>query len=371
MKLCFIGSADSPHVVRWIKYFVDKGYEISLITLSGVSKLPFKGVQIINLESHDFMNPKNIIRVLILIKKLKKIVNKLKPDLIHAHQISSLAYVVPFLKFHPYILSAWGTDVLIRPYKSVIYSYMASNSIKKADLLHCDGIKTWQALEKLGAPSEKIVRIYFGIDSDNFSPEKRSMEFREKIGVGQSPVIISTRGLSPIYDISTLIHAIPKVIKEIPDAKFIIGSSGPLKEDLEELVKNLNVSDNTIFTGRISDEDFPRYVSSADIYVSTSLSDAGLASSTGEAMACGLPVIVTEDPDNRNWIKDGENGFVIPVKNPDILADRIIKLVKNENLRKEFGKANRKIITERNDYNTEMGKIEKEYMRLVSTEAHP
>ena len=197
------------------------------------------------------------------------------------------------------------------------------------------------------------------------------MEFREKIGVGQSPVIISTRGLSPIYDISTLIHAIPKVIKEIPDAKFIIGSSGPLKEDLEELVKNLNVSDNTIFTGRISDEDFPRYVSSADIYVSTSLSDAGLASSTGEAMACGLPVIVTEDPDNRNWIKDGENGFVIPVKNPDILADRIIKLVKNENLRKEFGKANRKIITERNDYNTEMGKIEKEYMRLVSTEAHP
>ena len=370
MRLCFIGSADSPHVVRWIKYFVDKGHDVSLITLSGVIELPFKGVQVINLESHDFMNPKNIIKVLILIKKLKKIVNELNPDLIHIHQISSLAYVAPFLNFHPYILSAWGSDILIKPNKSKIFSFLASNSIKNADLLHCDGVKTWQALEKLGAPSDKIARIYFGVDADNFNPKKRSMEFRKRIGVGQSPVIISTRGLSPIYDIATLIHAIPKVIKEIPDAKFIIGSSGPLKEELEKLANKLMVSGNVIFTGRISDEDFPRYVASSDIYVSTSLSDAGLASSTGEAMACGLPVIVTEDPDNRNWIEDGVNGFVIPIKQPDILADRIIELIKNENLRKEFGRLNREIIVERNNYNTEMGRMEKVYIRLVSTEAY-
>lgn len=125
------------------------------------------------------------------------------------------------------------------------------------------------------------------------------------------------------------------------------------------------VSDNTIFTGRISDDDFPYYVASADVYVSTSLSDAGLASSTGEAMACGLPVIVTEDPDNRDWIADGINGFVIPVKNPEILAKRIVELIKNERMRKEFGKINSEIITERNDYDTEMSKMELEYQKLI------
>lgn len=372
MKLCFIGSADSPHVVRWIKYFVDKGHEISLITLSGVTKLPFEGVQIINLESHDFMNPKNIIKVLILIKKLKKIVSELNPDLIHAHQISSLAYIVPFIKFHPYALSAWGSDVLTRPYnvsnksyRSRVFSILASNTIKHADLLHCDGVKTWNAFEKLGGSSDKIVIVYFGIDTNNFCPEKRSIEFRKKMGVGKSPVIISTRKLEPLYNITTLIRAIPTVIEEIPDAQFVIGSFGYLREEIDGLAKSLQVSDNTIFTGKISYADFPYYVASSDIYVSTSLSDAGLASSTGEAMACGLPVIVTEDPDNRDWIADGVNGFVIPVKNPEILAKRIVKLIKNERMRKEFGKINREIITERNDYDTEMSKMELEYQKLI------
>ena len=191
---------------------------------------------------------------------------------------------------------------------------------------------------------------------------------------GASPIsklmIISTRNLKLIYNIETLIHAIPEVVKKVPDVKFIIVGSGFQGEALQSLAKYLKVDKNTIFTGRVSESDIPQYYASADIYVSTSLSDAGIAASTAEAMACGLPVIVTEDPDNRDWINDGVNGFVIPVKNPDILADRIIELVKNENLRKEFGRLNREIIVERNNYNTEMGKMEKEYIRLVSTEAY-
>ena len=367
MKLCFIGS-DSPHVLRWIKYFVDKGHEVSLITLSDVTKLPFEGVKIINLESYNFLNPKNIIRVLILIKKLKKIVNKLNPDLVHAHQISSLAYLLPFVNFHPYVLSAWGTDILLRPNMKMIYSLLASHTIKKANLLHCDGVKTWKAFESLGASSDKIVKIYFGVDAYNFNPQKRSIEFRNKIGVNHSPIVISTRLLSRIYNIETLIRAIPIVIKEVPNTRFIIGSSGPEKEELEKLSLILNVTKNTIFTGRISDEEFPYYIASSDIYVSTSLSDAGLASSTGEAMASGLPVIVTEDPDNKDWIQDGVNGFVIPVKNPKILAKRIITLIKNKSLRTERGRQNRKIITGRNDYQTEMGKVEREYEQLIMHE---
>ena len=365
MKLCFIGST-SLHVLRWIKYFVDKGYEVSLITFSDVEKLPFEGVKLIKLEPYDFLNPKNIIRVYQLTKKLKNIIKEIKPDLIHAHQISSLAYLLPFVNFHPYVLSAWGTDILLRPDMKKIYSLLASRTIKKADLLHCDGIKTWEAFESIGALPNNIVKIYFGTNTKIYNPKKRSIEFRKKIGVNLAPVVISTRQLSPIYNIETLVRAIPIVIKEIPNTQFIIGSSGNLKKELEELVEKLNVKSSTIFTGRISDEEFPNYVASADIYVSTSLSDAGLSSSTAEAMSCGLPVIVTEDPDNRYWIEDGVNGFIIPVKSPNILAERIIKLINNKKLRKEMGEKNRKIIEEKNNYYVEMGKMEKEYEKLIN-----
>ena len=83
-------------------------------------------------------------------------------------------------------------------------------------------------------------------------------------------------------------------------------------------------------------------------------------------MSCGLPVIVTEDPDNRYWIEDGVNGFIIPVKSPNILAELIKKLINNKKLRKEMGEKNRKIIEEKNNYYVEMGKMEKEYEKLIN-----
>jgi len=83
-------------------------------------------------------------------------------------------------------------------------------------------------------------------------------------------------------------------------------------------------------------------------------------------MACGLPVIVTEDPDNRYWIKDGINGFIIPIKNPEILAKRIIKLVNYKNLRKEMGERNRKLIVEKNNYYIEMSKMEIIYKNICN-----
>ena len=363
MKLCFIGNGNI-HVLRWIKYFVDKGHEVSLITLSDVSKLPFEGVLVINLESHDFLNPKNIIRVWSLINKLKKYIKEIKPDIIHAHQITSLAYIIPFVKFHPYILSAWGSDILLKSNKKKIFSLLASYTIKKADLLHCDGVKTWKAFESLGASSDKIVWNNFGTNTNNFNPQKRCYELRNQLGIGTSLMIISTRKLRPIYDIETLIRAIPIVLKRVPDAKFVIVGSGSQNEALQKLAKNLKVDKNTFFTGWLSSSDLPHYIASADIYISTSLSDAGLAVSTAEAMASELPVIITEDPDNRDWIEDGINGFIIPVKSPERLAKRIIELIKNNELRRDMGVRNRKLIVEKNNYYIEMGKMEKTYNDL-------
>jgi len=106
-------------------------------------------------------------------------------------------------------------------------------------------------------------------------------------------------------------------------------------------------------------------LNNADIYVSTSLSDSGLAASTAEAMASGLPVIVSDSGDNRQWVDDNKGGFVIPLKSPEILAEKIIYLLKNKTLLKSFGEYNRKIIEERNNYHKEMGKMEKLYEEIT------
>ena len=75
----------------------------------------------------------------------------------------------------------------------------------------------------------------------------------------------------------------------------------------------------------------PKYYDAADIYVSTSLSD-GTSASLMEALAMKKPVIVTDIPGNREWIKDYENGLLIPTSNPVILAEKILELINNPSL---------------------------------------
>ena len=103
----------------------------------------------------------------------------------------------------------------------------------------------------------------------------------------------------------------------------------------------------------------------ADVYVSTSLSDAGIAASTAEAMACGLPAIVTDFGENSKWVLDGQNGFLFPLSNADVLAEKLIFVLKNKKWREKAGYLSRKIIVENNDYEKEMLKMEKLYQEVM------
>ena len=82
-------------------------------------------------------------------------------------------------------------------------------------------------------------------------------------------------------------------------------------------------------------------------------------------MACELPVINTATGDIDLWIEDGEGGFIVPVKNPPVLAEKIVYLLKNDEERKKLGKNNRKAIEERNNYYKEMEKMERIYKKLI------
>ena len=82
-------------------------------------------------------------------------------------------------------------------------------------------------------------------------------------------------------------------------------------------------------------------------------------------MACGLPVVITDYGNNREWVEDGINGFVVPLRNPEALASKIIYLLHNEEKRGKFGQANRQTIEQRMNQEKEMGRMEKLYNELI------
>jgi glycosyltransferase involved in cell wall biosynthesis len=299
--------------------------------------------------------------------KVRRLIKKIKPDILHVHYAVGYGLLGSLSGFHPFILSVWGSDVLVAPKESKIYKLTVELAIRRADVIHCDADHVITPLIKLGAKPEKIKLIYFGVDTQKFRPIQGSEELRQDLGLFDSPTVISVRSLEPIYDIKTLIDSITLVLKEIPGAKFLVVGGGSQEISLKEQANSLGISASVKFTGRIPNDELPKYFNSADIYVSTSLSDAGLASSTAEAMACGLPVIITDFGDNKKWVEDGTNGFLIPLSNPQALASKIVYLIRNKEIRNRFGHINRQIIEERNDWEREMGKVEKLYQDLFES----
>jgi glycosyltransferase involved in cell wall biosynthesis len=127
----------------------------------------------------------------------------------------------------------------------------------------------------------------------------------------------------------------------------------------------MGIQDAVAFIGNIPSNDIPSYLASSDIYVSTSTSDSGIAASTAEAMACGVPVISTDVADIRIWVLDGKNGYVIPKGDGHALSSRINALLSDPAAWRLMGQEARRTIVERQDYRTEMAKMGSIYMRLV------
>jgi glycosyltransferase involved in cell wall biosynthesis len=364
LRLCYIADARSVHVQRWVNYFARKGHEVHLICWK-----PMPGYdENIHVHLLTRLAPKTstvsqYLSALLWIFQARRSVKKIKPDIVDGHFITSYGFLAACSGFHPLVVSAWGSDVLILPKHNPFFKALTRYALTKADVVTCDSEVAREGLMKLGVEQAKIRVIFKGVDTQQFGPQHRSQELREKLGIYEAPTVISIRNLEPIYNVEMLIRAIPLALSQVPEAKFIIGSDGTLRTALTNLADSLGVSDSIRFVGWVSHHELPQLLASSDIYVSTSLSDTSHIS-LQEAMACELAPVVTDIPANRAWIEDGKNGFLVSIGDTQLLADKIIYLIRNEQAQEEFAKANRQIIQQKDEYEKEMAKMETIYGTL-------
>jgi len=356
-----LANAWSIHSQRWVKYLAERGHEVHIISFE------HPDIELEGVNTHIIKTRKKYLYISSPYKcfQFRRIINNIKPDILHAHVVTKYGIMGSFSGFHPFVVSALGSDMMIHSRKSKILRMMAKFVLKRADCVICDAEHIKEPLIELGTDPKKINLIYFGTDTQKFQPAPKDQQLLTKLDINTSPTVISLRNLQPLYDVESLIRAIPMILKDVPAAKFIIAADGPQKKYLQKLAAERGVADSTKFVGMIANDELPRYLNSADICVSTSLSDGGLAASTAEAMACGLPVVITDFGDNGKWVEDGVNGYLVPLQNPEALAEKLIFLLQHEYKRQEFGQANRRVIEERNNWVREMNKMEQLYDILI------
>jgi len=123
------------------------------------------------------------------------------------------------------------------------------------------------------------------------------------------------------------------------------------------------------FLGRVHPNDMADLLGKVDIYVSTSLYD-GTSVSLLEAMASGCFPVVSDIPSNREWIRDGENGFLFPPDNAELLAQRIIDVIRNRSLIEKSRKENLRLIEERALWSVCMGRAKEIYEDQLYSVSH-
>jgi glycosyltransferase involved in cell wall biosynthesis len=258
------------------------------------------------------------------------------------------------------ILSIHGGDIYdpsknSSPHKSKFWSKSNSFLLDEADFVVAQSSNTKKNAEKYYKFKNEIKIIplpYEKFDFKKISRKELNLE-DDKIYLISVGRMVKRKGYE--YLIKSL-AGLPKNINAI-----ILGE-GPEKENLLELAKKLRVEDRLILPGFVLEGEKFQYLDNADIYVLSSLHE-GFGIVLQEAMQVGLPVVATNNGGQVDFIKEGENGFLVEPKNSKLIAQKIEEIIKNDNLKNKISQKNRKDIDK-----FEIKKIGGDYLKLLKNE---
>lgn len=357
MTLLFLAESKSIHSVRWIRYFVDQGDQVHWVSLSA----PMDPAHVSGL--HFYQVPAGPVPIMLARATglARRLVRDVRPDVLHAHYAGTYGLVGALTRAHPFVLTAWGSDVLLAG-KALVRGPLVRFALRRADVITCDAAHMRDAIVALGVDRSRIEIVYFGTNVQQFTPARRSDAVRRELRDGDGLIVTSVRTLDPIYDVESFVRAMPLILAAMPSTSFVVGGEGPERERLERLAAALGVNGRVRFVGMMNGERLADVLASSDVYVSTSTSDGGIAASTAEAMAAGLPAVITDFGENRDWVADGTSGYIVPLRSPERVAEAVICLLRNPADARQFGLRGREMIVARNNYHAQMAAVREVYL---------
>lgn len=278
--------------------------------------------------------------------KAHRELKKLDLDVVHCHSLTDPG-LAGYLGGIPYVVTLHrGEMESYSKYK--FFGYVYRPILKKAKKIIVVSNELKSFAETLGIKSSKIVFIPNGVDVNFFKPSNVRKEDIERLtqmySIKDEVTIATVRRLTYKNGLDILLKACSILREGGFSFQVIIAGDGPLKNELQDLTRRLDLSDCVTFTGFIDDYLMRTLIFHSDIYVMPSRSE-GFPLALPEAMAMENPVIVTDAGEMPEAI-DG-NGFIVEIENIQELASKLEILIKDNNLRKKFASQSRKIAEEK------------------------
>lgn len=361
MRILFVSDVNSPHVRRWVEFMIDKGHHVSFLS---VRPGMLENVNVTYVDPGDIPAPRwlRLYRHGKFLFTLWRMIKRSGFDIVHLHYLRAdlTGWVAAIHKNS--VISVWGSDV--RPFEdggNPRFPGIRRRTLEKATVITA----TNNFLEKLvrnWAPAVRRTEVIpFGVKISRC--DRPTAADRENGGIH---FCFLKMALIPIYGPDILIRAFASVVKKFPDARLTMTGDfiSPFDQIILRLVDDLLLSGSIDFVGRVQEGEIALILKRCDVLVQASRWESfGVV--ILEAFAAGLPAIATDVGGSGEIVKDGITGLLVPPEDVDALAQAMIKLAGNQELRERLGQNGRQLVEEKYNFDFHAQRMESLYFELV------
>lgn len=307
-----------------------------------------------------------------LLRGLKRVIGEVKPDLIHAGPLQSAAFLAALSGFSPLVSMSWGSDLLVDAESSAWMKWATRQTLQRTTVLAGDCQAVRNKAAEFGFPAERVVLFPWGVDLTKFTPPEQPVSaFRQRLGWDADTfVVLSLRSWEPLYGVHELVRGFAAAARQVPQLRMIFLGGGSQAAELRRILLNAGVLDQVYFGGRFNQDDLPAMYQAADVYVSASHSD-GSSVSLMEALASGLPVLVSDIPGNLEWITPGQEGWFFPTGDWRSIAAGILNAYEQRSSLAEMGRNARRLAEQRADWTINFQRLLQGYQMALELHTHP
>ncbi|MCC6569865.1 MAG: glycosyltransferase family 4 protein [Anaerolineales bacterium] len=375
MRILYFSKNYTPHDHRFLFSLSQTKHEVYFLQLEATTR-----------QTEDRPVPENVQQILWaggrrefrwrdvprLAFDLRRIIKEIQPDLIHAGPIQNCAFLVALSGFRHLLAMSWGYDLVMDADKSWWMRRVTSYTLRRSAFFTSDANVTREKAIAFGMNPERTVVFPWGIDLEYFVPEEKVSSQKSKVKDRKSKIVnrksvtlFCSRTWEAIYGVDVLAKAFVRVASENPNVNLILLGGGSQGNHIRQILMKGGVMEQVHFGGHIGYRDLPRWYHMADIYISPSHVD-GSSVTLMEAMASGLPCLVSDIAGNKEWIEDGVNGWLFRDGDVDDLAEKILYAIKERRELKRIGELARKTAEERADWKRNFGKLLEAYEKVKS-----
>jgi L-malate glycosyltransferase len=355
MKVLIVGSAASTHIYRWVCALVEKGVRLHLLT----AELPqFEFPCEITVIKSSNTTLGKIASTMRAVATLRNIFVRGKFEILHCHYAGRYGMWGALSGVQPFVLSIWGSDVLINPHKSRFHRALIGWMLRRANKLQSTSMNMVHVVAGLyGIKNVSI--IPFGIDTKKYEPYTRTKANKFRI--------VFIKSLRDVYGLDLLLEAIAKLVnlEAMVDVECLIYGDGDARSSLEQLSRKLRVDNIVNFMGKAPHGEIPQILSNADLAVYPSRSES-FGVSALEAMACGCPVILSDAPGHLEITQGRLVAKIVTRNSAEALASAISEVIRNPQQLAETATRARRHVEERYNWQNCVQRQISEYESILA-----